>query len=197
MKYLKSLIDIELLKNVAVFAIIYHILFNSQIIYTLYWDHNIIMVKNIFRCAYYFTYIYLGVYVIFLGLAISGIVSLVGILFLFISSSFTAYYFYIYKALPSSDIIRGFLSQDIINLALDQYNLGLLFYLWVIFCFSIIVYSIKYFKLKYSNNYSAKIISLISILVTIYNIVHPQNIIIYMSNPINYLNGIFQYYWYF
>ena len=194
MKSFKSYVDIGLLKNVTIFAMVYNLLFNIQIIYVLYWNVNESIFHNLMNMIYYFGYIYLGVYILFLGLAISSLINYFGIFFLFLSTIISSFYFYINKIQPSYQAIRNFLQSNFINMFFDIGNVGLAFYLWLIFCLTILVYLVKRLKVKSSDTYSMKIISLICLLITIYNISSPSSTLIYNANPLHFLYSLFLYY---
>jgi hypothetical protein len=194
MKSFKSYIDIDLLKNVAIFAIIYNLLFNVQIIYFLYWNSNKTIIHNLMNLIYYFSYIYSGVYILFLGLAISSLINYCGIFLLFFSSMISSFYFYQNRIQPSYKNIKNFLEGNFINMFFDIGNLGLGFYLWLVFCLAILFYLVKRFKIKSADTYFMKIISLICLTIAIYNIAAPSSSSIYNSNPLHFLYILFLYY---
>jgi hypothetical protein len=194
MKSIESLIDIDLIKNAIIFSAIYQLLFNTQSTYNIYWDGNVNLINNFISFTRYFIYSYIAVFVIFMGISISNITNMVGIPFLFFSGSISSYYFYMFSSYPSYRVVANFLRSDIIGAFFDVSKVGLLFYLWLVFCSAILFFSVKHFKLKSANTYSMKIFSLFFLLVSIYNIVSPQYIVTYNANPLNYLNSIFIYY---
>jgi hypothetical protein len=194
MKSIESLVDLELIKNAVIFSVIYHVLFNTYSTYYVYWDSNLSFSNNVINFCRYSLYSYVAVFVAFMGIAIANITNMVGIPFLFFSGSISSYYFYMFGTYPNYKIVEKFLSSDIISTFFDVNKVGLLFYLWLVFCSAVLFFSVKYFKLRSANTYSMKIFALFFFLVSIYNIVSPKYIIIYNANPLNYLNSIFIYY---
>jgi hypothetical protein len=194
MKSFLSLFDLELLKNVAIFSLIYQILFNIQLLYYFFWNSNISVTNNLINSGYYFLYSFIGVYVLFLGLAISRIVNFFSIIFLFISGAISSYYFYTTKTEASYLIVGQLLNSHIINLLFDINFVGIYFYIWLVISFGALFCTIKIFGLKVSETYFMKAISFICLIIAAFNIVHPAMLEIYNSNPFNYLNSIFLHY---
>lgn len=194
MKSIKTFFDINLLKNIAIFALIYHLLFNTQLIYITYWSKNETISSNVINCAYYFFYTYIFSYIVFIGIAISRLINFWGTFLLFCSSAISSYYFYSTHNYPSYQTIATFLNGNIIDMIFDIGSVGLLFYFWIIFSLGVLVYSIIYFKIQSADTYFMKLLSMICILITLYNTVYPHSVILYIANPLNYLSSLLKYY---
>ena len=184
---IKSILDVELIKRISIFALAYALLFNlfPAIELSLRKDTNLI--DNFYNVVYCFANMYMFTFIIFFGITVNIIAHYLLVMIFFIIGAITNYHLYLQKYFITSEVIKKFNKTDPRNL----YLLDLEIILLSVFIITIALYSIRHFKIDTSHGYPMKILSLLCFLLMIYNIIYPYNIIVRHTNPILFLNKVY------
>ncbi|MFK7974224.1 MAG: phosphoethanolamine transferase [Rickettsiaceae bacterium] len=190
-KYIHKHIDANLIKAAFAFALIHCFLFNSSIfVYKLSYIHSSLVVA-ILEIIKDIIYSIITLFVIFFGLTIHRVVFIVSSIILFVASALASYYLFFFSVSPSGSMMHSVFGTHL-NEVYELLSIKLI--LWLVFSFSICVYSIKYFKIQNTKLFFTKLLASICLLITISNIITPKYSFMKTSFPIQYLHNSYIYF---
>jgi glucan phosphoethanolaminetransferase (alkaline phosphatase superfamily) len=190
MKLIEKYLDSKSIRLPLIFAIIYFLLFNSAVLAYKFGYYKADFLKAILELAKDSIYIYLSLFIIFLGLTIHRLVFIIGTIFLFITGAIASYYLHFFHISPTTEMMGTFFSTDP-NELYEIVSVKLI--IWLTFCLAIAIYSLKYFSPPSKKLFVANLLSATCLLITINNIITPQFKLLKNYFPIQYLHNSYIY----
>ncbi|NRB11038.1 MAG: hypothetical protein HRU35_05465 [Rickettsiaceae bacterium] len=190
LKFIQKQLDIKLIKNCLVFALVYYLFFNSSIVIHKFNYAKTSNLQTLYLLTTEFIYIYLVLFIIFLGLAVHRTVFIVGTLFLFATGAIASYYLFFYKTIITAKYIKyTYLGS---NKLFEMFDLRLI--IWIIFSIIICFFTIKRFQINTTKSFITRILSAICLLLFLNNIISPQFKVIRVYFPTQYLHSCYVYF---
>ena len=186
-KIIKSILDVELIKKIAIFTLAYSVLFNLFPAMELSLHKDKDFISNAYNFGYYFSNMFLVTLVVLWGITINTIINYLLIILFFIIGIISNYHLYLHRNFITSETIQNFAKTDLV--IFNPFDLKLIFL--SIFTIAVSIYSIKHFKVETSQGYLMKILALFCFLLTIYNVIVPYNMIINHTTPMLFLNRLY------
>ncbi len=188
LKFIRKHLDIDLLRISLVFAFIYTLLFNSAVIIHRFEYYNISVWRAVLELGKDSIYIYLSLFILFLGLTIHRLVFVIGALFLFVTGAIASYYLYLFKISPTKEVMEAFFCSDV-NEIYELVSAKLV--IWLIFSLFVCVYTIRHFNIQNAKLLVTKLLSAICLLLTINSVIAPHYKVLNNYFPIQYLHNSF------
>lgn len=181
-------LDYPIIKRVAIFALIYNLLFNSAVIIYKFDYYKVNAIRAYLELTKDFIYIYITLFIIFFGISINRIFFAVITIILFISGGITSYYLYFFKIVPTQETMIGIFNSNIHEI---HEFIGIKLILWLLINVIIVIYMIRYLGFTNFQSRFAKIISISCLLLSIHAVISPKYKVLSNYFPIQYLHNTY------
>ena len=190
-KFLKKHIDIPLIKTALAFAVIYCLMFNTSVILHKYEYYQASFFSAVFELLKQFIYVYIAVFIFFLGLAIHRLVFIIGALFLFTIGAVASYYLFYFGVSPTAQMMPAIYGAETAEVS-ELISTRII--IWIIFSLSICIFAIKHFSPKTTKSFLTRILNALCLFLAINTIITPHFRVLGDYFPVQYLHNSYVYF---
>jgi glucan phosphoethanolaminetransferase (alkaline phosphatase superfamily) len=186
LKFIKSHLDITLLRSSLIFALIYCVLFNSPVFIYKFEYYQASILTAILELVKDFVYLVISLFLFFFGLALHRVLFIVGSLILFITGALASYYLFFFSISPTPGMMPSLFGTN----PTEAYELiSARIIVWLVFSIGICLYSIKHFNIQTTKMFFSRILSAICLLLIVINIINPKFSFLKTYFPMQYLHN--------
>jgi len=192
MKPLHNQLNISMIKQAFILSLVYFLLFNTSIIlykYSFYKSADYLAFAELYKEA---IYVYLMIFIGFLGFSINDILLKAYSLFLYFTGAFVSYYIYTMKILPNKHMVKAFFDVESVE-AYELVSLKLIAF--IVISLSICGFLLKRYSTQSPQGTCGKTILFFLMILSIANIITPFYRVFSSYLPINYLNNTYYYFY--